>query len=132
MRAARRRGRRHIFRTRRCGRPCGHRLLERGLHHIAIGIVGQQRREGSFSGARRVFDDPVDVGFRQEAEEIDAAAGDAGIGRERDHRDAAGARQLRGGGNRERKQRTQNDLGALVERLLGSLAARLAGCRRRP
>ena len=97
------------------------RLLEGGLHHIAIGIVGQQRRKRSLADAGGIFDDPVDVGFRQEAQEIDAAAGDARIGRERDHRYAAGARQLRGRRNRQRKQRAQNDLGAFVERLLGAL-----------
>ena len=95
--------------------------LKARLHHIAIGIVGQQRGEGSLSDAGGVFDDPVDVGFRQEAQEIDAAAGDARIGRERDHRYAARARQLRGRRNRQRKQRTENDLGAFVERLLRAL-----------
>ena len=62
------------------------RLLERGFDHIAIGIVGQQRREGPLSGAGGVIDDAVDVGLGQEAQEIDAAAGHAGIGRERDDR----------------------------------------------
>ena len=97
------------------------RLLERRLHHIAIGVVGQQRGERSLSDAGGIIDDPVDVGFRQEAQEIDAASGDAGIGRERDHRNAARARQLRGRRHRQRKQRTQNDLRAFVERLLGDL-----------
>ena len=77
------------------------RLLEGGLDHIAIGIVGQQRGERALSDARGVIDDPVDVELRQETQEIDAASGDAGIGRERDHRGAAGARQLRGRRNRE-------------------------------
>ncbi len=96
-------------------------LLEGGLHHIAIGIVGQQRGEGSLADAGGIVDDPVDVGFRQEAQEIDAAAGDARIGRERDHRYAAGAGQLRRRRNRQREQRAEDDLGAFVERLLRAL-----------
>ena len=103
------------------------RLLERGFHHIAIGIVGQHRRKGLLADAGGVIDDPVDVGFRQEAQQIDAASGDAGIGRERDHRDAAGARQLRGGRDRAREQRPQNDLRAFLERLLGGLLRALRG-----
>ena len=102
------------------------RLLEGGLHHVAVGVVRHQRRERSLADAGRVIDDAVDVGLRQEAQQIDAAAGDAGIGRERDHRNAARARQLRGRRHRRREQRTENDLGALVERLLRRLAARPA------
>ena len=107
-------GRRRIFRTPRRVRPCGRRLLERGLDHIAIGVVGHQRRKGSLAGSGGVIDDAVDVGLRQEAQEIHAAAGDAGIGRERNHGHAAGARELRGRGNRKREQRSENDLGAFV------------------
>ena len=116
-------GRRHISQTRRCVPLAADRLLERGFDHIAVGIVGQQRRERFLSGSGRVIDDPVDVGLGQEAQQIDAAPGDAGIGRERDHRNAARARQLRGRRHRGREQRTQNDLGALAERLLGDLCA---------
>ena len=74
---------------------------------------------------RGIFDDAVDVRLRQEAQEIDAAAGDAGIGREGDHRNAAGARDLRGRRNRQRKQRSEDDLGAFVDRLLGALLGAL-------
>ena len=99
------------------------RLLERGLDHIAIGVVGHQRGKGSFSGAGGIIDNAVDVGLRQEAQKIHTAAGDAGIGGERDHRHAARARELRGSRNRERKQRSQDDLRAFAQRLLRALPA---------
>jgi len=102
-----------------------YRLLEGRLHHIAIGIFWQQRREGFLADAGGVFDDAVDVGFGQEAQQINAAAGHAGIGGERDHVDAPGARQLRGGRHRGGEQRTENDLRAFVERLLRNLARAL-------
>ena len=80
-----------------------------------------------------VFDDAVDVGLRQEAQQIDAAAGDVGIGRERDHRNVARrAPACAGGGTDWREQRTEDDLGAFVERLLRRLLRALRGCRRRP
>ncbi len=101
--------------------PFRHRLLEARFHHIAIGVLGQHGRERSFADAGGVFDDPVDVRLRQEAQQIDATAGHACIGRERDHVDAARARRLRRRRNRQRKQRTQDDFRAFVERLLGRL-----------
>ena len=74
-----------------------------------------------------VADDALDVGLRQEAQEIDAAGGHVGVGRERDHRNVAGAREPADRTDREREQRPEDDLGALVEhllrRLLGALRA---------
>src|SRR6185312_752885 len=101
------------------------RLLEGCFHHIAVGIVRQQRRERFLSDAGGIIDDPVDVGFGQEAEQIDATSGHARIGRERDHRNAARARQLRGRRHRGGEQRAQNDFRALAERLLGHLLGAL-------
>ena len=93
-------------------------LLQRGFDHRAIGIVGQHRRERAFAARGRVIDDAPHVGLRQETQEIDAARRDAGVGRERDHRNVAGARHGADGANRLRKQRTDDQLGAFVERLL--------------
>ena len=73
--------------------PPRHRLLERRLDHRAIGIVRDERGERALSLAGGITDDAVDVGFRQEAQEIHAARGDIGVGRERDHRHAARARE---------------------------------------
>ena len=70
------------------------------------------------------IDDAPDVGLRQEAQQIDAARGDAGVGRERDHRNVAGARDRADRAHRLREQRTDDDLGAFVDRLLrGELRA---------
>ncbi len=63
--------------------------------------------------------------FGQETQQIDAAPGDAGIGRERDHGGAARPRQLRGRRNGSREQRTQNHFRALAERLLRDLLGAL-------
>ena len=53
--------------------------------------------------------------------QIDAARGDAGVGRERDHRHAALARRRADDADRMREQRPDDDLGALGERLLRRL-----------
>ena len=79
------------------------------------------RGERPLAAGDGVFDDAVDVGFRQEAQEIDAARGDAGVGRERDHRHAALAGGRADDADRMRKQRPDDDLGALGERLLRRL-----------
>ena len=100
-----------------------HRLLERGLDHIAVGVFRQHRPKGAFADGGRIFDDPVDVGLRQEAQEIDAARRHARIGRKRDHRNAASARHLSDRRDRGRKQRPENDFRAFVDRLLGGLCA---------
>ena len=71
--------------------------------------------------------DALDVGFRQEAQEIDAARRDIGVGRKRDDRDVARPRHLPDDADRLREQRPEDDLGAFVERLLGALPRRLGG-----
>ena len=93
-------------------------LLERRFHHIAIGIVGNQRGEGALPDAGGILHDARYVGFRQEAQQIDAARRHVGVGREGDDRNIARARDLPDDADRLRKQRAENDLGAFVERLL--------------
>ncbi|GLR95377.1 hypothetical protein ACVIU7_001813 [Bradyrhizobium liaoningense] len=95
-----------------------HRCFHRGFDDIAIGIVGHQHGDGALSDAGGIVDDAVDVGLRQEREQIDTASGDAGIGREGDDGDAARARDLRHRRNRLREQWPEDDLGAFVDRLL--------------
>ena len=96
-------------------------LLERRLDHRAVGILRQHRRERALAVGDREIDDAVDVGLRQEAEQIDAARRDAHVGRECDHRHAAGARHLADRLNRLREQRPDDDLGAFAQRLLRRL-----------
>ncbi len=100
-----------------------HRLLERRFDHRAVGIVRDQRREGALSGRGGILHDALDIGFRQEAQQIDAARGDIGVGRERDDRHVARARHLADDADRLREQRPEDDLGAFVERLLGACRA---------
>ena len=97
------------------------RLLERGLGHGAVGVVGDERGERPFALARRIADDALDVGLGQEAQQVDAARGHIGVGRERDHPDIARARELPDRTDGEREQGSEDDLGAFVERLLGGL-----------
>ncbi len=96
----------------------GDGLLEGRLDHGAVGIVGNEGGEGMLARGGGVLDDAVDVRFRQETQQIDAAGGDIGVGREGDDRDIARTRHLADEADRLRKQRAENDLGALVERLL--------------
>ena len=70
-----------------------------------------------------VVDDALDVGLRQEAQQIDAARGDVGVGRERDHRNVALARDCADRADRLREQRAEDDLGAFVDRLLRGCCA---------
>ena len=94
------------------------RLLERGLDDVAVGIFRQHGGERSLAGAHRMADDALDVGLRQEAQQIDTAAGDARIRREGDHRDVAATRDLRGTRHRKAEQRPEDDFRALIDRLL--------------
>ena len=98
-----------------------HRLLEGSLDHRAIGIVRHHRRERTLAARHRVIDDAMHVGLRQEAQEIDAARRDIGVGRERDHRHAARPRDLADSADRLREQRADDDRGAFGERLLRRL-----------
>ena len=93
-------------------------LLERGFHHRAIGVVRHQRGKRSFSTRNGEVDDAPHVALRQEAQEVDAARRHAGVGGKRDHRNAARAGDLADGAHGLREQRADDDLGALVERLL--------------
>src|SRR5262249_10545168 len=74
-----------------------YRLLECRLHHAAIGIFRYQRGERVFALLYRIADDAVDIGFRQEAQQKDAARRHVGVGRKRNHRHAAAARQQAAG-----------------------------------
>ena len=80
-----------------------HRLLERRLHHRAVGVVGNERRERALALRDRVADHAIDLGLGQEAQQVHARRRDAGIGRERDHRHAARARDLAGRAHRLRR-----------------------------
>ncbi len=104
-----------------------HGLLERRFDHGAVGIVGNQSGERVLPRRSRILHDALDVGFRQEAQEIDAARCDIGVGRKGNDRHIARARDLADEADRLRKQRPQNDLGALVERLLRAEPRRLGG-----
>ena len=101
--------------------PPRHDLLERRLHHAAIGIVGNERGDRPFVLRDGIADDAVDVGLGKKAQQIDPARGDVAVGRERDHRHVARPRGPADRTDREREQRAQDDLGAFVERLLRRL-----------
>jgi hypothetical protein len=104
-----------------------HRLFEGGFDHGAVRIIRDQGGVGALPGRGGVLHDALDVGFRQETQEIDAGGRDVGIGRKRDDRDVARPRHLPDDADRLRKQRPEDDLSALVERLLGGQPRRLGG-----
>ena len=107
---------------------------ERRLHHRAIGIRRQQRREGFSALARRIGDDAVHVVGGKEAQEIDARAGDA-ASEEKATTGTPACRACR----RDRRHlvgedRPEDDLRALLQRGAdGGLRAgrRALACRRR-
>ena len=103
------------------------RLLECRFDHRAVGIVGNERGIGALPGRTGILHDAVDIGFRQKAQQIDAVRRDIGVGRKGDDRHVARPRHLADEADRLRKQRPENDLGALVERLLGAELRRLGG-----
>ena len=107
--------------------PPRHHLLKGGFDHRAVGIVRNERRERVFSRRDRILHDPIDVRLGEETQEIDAARGDIGVGGKGDDRNVAGPRHLADIGDRLGEQRPQNDLGALVERLLRPDPGRLGG-----
>ena len=104
-----------------------HRLLEGGFDHGAVRIIRDQGGVGAFPGRGGILHDAIDVGFRQEAQQIDARGRHIGVGRKRDDRDVARPRHLPDDADRLRKQRPEDDLGAFVERLLGAEPRRLGG-----
>ena len=108
------------------------RLLEGRFDHRAVGIVGNQRGVGALAHRTGILNDAVDVGFRQKAQQVDAIRGDVGVGRKGDHRHIARPRHLRDEADRLREQRSEDDLGAVIERLLGGVLRGLRRCRRRP
>ena len=105
--------------------PARDRLLESRFDHVAVSVLRQDRGEGSLAGPRRIFNDAIDVRLGKKAQEIDAASGDARVGRERNHRDAAIARGLCGGRHRLGEQRPENDFSTLIDGLLRTLLCAL-------
>ena len=104
-----------------------HHLLEFALDHVAIGALRQHRRERPLAAGDGVIDDAIDVGFRQEAQQIDTARRDAGVGGEGDDRHAALAGGRADDADRMREQRPDDDLGALGQRLLRRLLRAAGG-----
>ena len=96
-----------------------HGLAEGGLDHRAIGIVRDQPDEGAPPDGGGVAHAALDVGLRQEAEQVDALRGDVGVGGEADQRHAALPGDLSGGGDRMGEERADDGARALVQRLLG-------------
>ena len=102
-------------------------LLERRFDDRAVGIVRHQGGERALSGRGRILHDARDVRFRQKAQQIDAGRSDIGVGRKGDDRHVARPRHLPDDADRLRKQRSEDDLGSLVERLLCGEPRRLGG-----
>ncbi len=98
-----------------------HHLLEFAFDHVAIRAFQQHGGKRPLAAGDGIFDDAIDIRLRQEAQEIDAGRGDAGVGRERDHRHATLAGRRADHADRMRKQRTDDDLGAFGENLLRRL-----------
>src|SRR5262249_39675032 len=96
----------------------GYLLLERGLHHGAVGVVRQQRRERALTAYDCEIDYASYVRFRQETQKVDPACGHACISRKRDHGDIARPRDLPDSADRLRKQWPNNDLRAFGNGLL--------------
>ena len=103
------------------------RLFECRFDNRAVGVVGDQGCKRAFPGGDRVVDDALYVGLRQKAQEIDAVRSHIGVGRKGDDRDIARPRQLPDHADRLREQRPKDDLGTLVQSLLGALPRRLGG-----
>ena len=118
----------------------GDGAAERRLRHRAIGVRRQQRREGFPALARRIGDDAVHVVGGEEAQEIDAGAGDRRVGGERDDRHAGLPRRLRDRRDLAGEDRAEDDLRALLQRgadrrlrprpACPSCRRRRSGCRR--
>ena len=96
-----------------------HRFLECSARDLAIGGIGDERREGVLALRRRVADDALDIRPRHEAQEIDAARSDARIRGKGDHRPSGRARDGRGSLDIGRDQGADNELGAFIDRFLG-------------
>ena len=93
----------------------GDGAAESRLRHRAVGVRGQQRREGFSALARRIGDDAVHVVGGEEAQEIDARAGDRRVGGERDDRHARLPRRLRDRRDFVGKDRAEDDPRAFLQ-----------------
>src|SRR2546430_1037463 len=69
-------------------------LLERSFDDSPVGIVGNERGERAPALAYGITDNALDVGFWKEAQEIDTTRRNIAVGRERNHRHLARAREL--------------------------------------
>ena len=103
------------------------RLLQPRLGHATVLRLRDQGGDGAPALGRCEGDDAVDLLLHEEAQEIDALAGDARIGREADDGSAALARHLPRRLDGTGKERADDELGALRQ---GLLRGRLRAFRR--
>ena len=74
----------------------GGRLAQLRFDDVAVDRLGDERGQRAPALRGGVIDDAVDLRLSQEAEQVDAVRGDAGVGREGDHRLARLPRHLAG------------------------------------
>ncbi len=108
-------------------------VVERLRHDVAIGRFGNECREGLAPLRDRIGDDAFDFVLRQEAQEVNAVAGNAHVGGEGEHRNALVARERRHGRDGLREDRPDDDLGALSSATSAPRRPRrrMCRCRRR-
>ncbi len=92
---------------------------EHRLDELAEGVLGDEGGVAPLALARSVADDALDLGCGLEAQKIYAAACHLAIVGEGDHRHLRLARHRCHGRHRFRKQRSNDQRGAALERVLG-------------
>ena len=97
-----------------------HRFREARRDDLAEGIVRDQRCEPPLALLGGMSDDARHLWSGLEAQEVNAVAGHLAVVGEGDHRDVGLARDRRHGSDGLGEQRTQDQLGAALDRLVGS------------